>query len=168
MDIQMLADLFSGTRFHWDFNYSSVKQLSELAETNRAEYQRLKMEDPERFERINDYVCLLFSAALQKQAIERYGNASDHSVLQMLLDEMDVSEEISKLRKICDDALINIEPGSPIREYLRQYMKDLETRVCNVLVELIGRLKLIPEADADALTTVLHKMWQEVANDNRL
>jgi hypothetical protein len=168
MDIQMLADLFSGTRFNWDYSTDSIRQMAEMAEANEAEYERLEADDPERLERLKDYMCLLFSAALQKQAIERYGNASDQSVLQVLIHEMNTAEEITKVRKIRDDALAKIEPGSPIREYLRQYMKEAENRVCNVLVELTSRLKLIPETDADSLTTVLFHMWQEGENVNHI
>ena len=164
MDLEMLAELFKGTRFYWDYDWHSLAQLEEAEEANAAEYRRLKAEDPERLERIFDYICLLLSNALQPLAIKEYGNASDESMRQLLLQEMRNSEDMIKWRQMVDDALTNIKPDSPPRELVRQYTQELENQFAGVLAGLVGRVRMIPEADASAITSALFDMWKEAGH----
>ncbi len=166
-DVKMLADLLAATHFYWNYDYSSIGELSEMAKANVAEYERLEMEDPERLEKIEDSFRLLLARTLQPRAINQFGSASDDATRHLLLEEIRSSGNAARLRQVAEEALKDTMPNPHFSALIDDCIKQQEELAADTFTEMVGRVRLIPEADGTAVTDVLSEMWEEACHANR-
>ncbi|MFC1981126.1 hypothetical protein ACFLVN_02650 [Chloroflexota bacterium] len=158
-------------RSDYDKAVDSPEHLMAIGEHNLREYEKIESMDGERKERLQNLVVNLLARALQKEAMEKYGNTERSSIRQILQDRCDGPETqayLDRLRQTFKRCLLSI----PLTE---DQCEDISAYHCSnmwpqVIIEAIEELVspscVLPFSETQSLTRTLTDMMKEVENAN--
>ena len=168
MDLkQRLIELTKEAGFRFVTDFDSVSQLTELADYNMAQYERLKAMGEAHLERIHDLVFLLLAKEVQPRARKAHGSISDASVRQLLQDEFNRPESKSaqeKWKRLVKEAMAaqGLTPDQLAKlDGLLEQWPDL---LIEAYVEGIGLFRRIPAVETSRLAALLSEMFLEEAH----
>jgi hypothetical protein len=162
-------DLLEGTNFRFIDGSSSVQEFKEITQYNQKQYDRIEAKGDRYRERILDLMTLILSETLQPVVISRFGDASNHSLRSILNDCFYTYEMKSEWEACKRTALAALgEDGLNERqlEIVSQTIDYLPETMINLLVWIVGRLKVVPMQEATNISRVLAKMMKEAGYDD--
>ena len=111
-----------------------------------------------------DLMCLVLSETLQPVVISRFGDASNHS-LRSILNDCFYTREMKSEWETCKRTSLQAlgEDGLDARQLkiISQAIDYLPDMMINLLVWIVGRLKVVPMQEATNISRVLAKMMKE-------
>ena len=166
---QKLLDFLGDTNFKFVNNGSSVEEFKDIVQYNQNQYDRIEAKGDHYRERILDLMTLILSETLQPVVLSRFGDTSNHSLRSILNDCFYTGEMKSEWEACKRTALAALgEDGLDERqlEIVSQTIDYLPETMINLLVWIVGRLKVVPMQEATNISRVLMKMMKEAGYDD--
>ena len=163
--------LMDGVHFRCDYDKAldSPELLLEIGEHNLGEWEKIESMEDERKERLQNFVVSLLARALQKKALEKYGNnyrSSIRQVLQDRLDEPETQAYFDRLKETFKRCLLSFDlTEEQCEEIIPYYCSDMHLQVIiEAIVKLISPCCFLPFSEAQSFTRTLTDMMKEVEN----
>lgn len=166
---QKLLDLLGGTNFRLIGGSSSVQEFKEIVQYNEKQYARIEAKGDQYQERILDLMSLILAEILQPVMIGRFGNTSGYS-LHRILDESFYAPEMESEWKACNrtalQALSDNRLDANQMTIISNVIDYLPDTMINLIVWVVGRLKLVPMQEVGNISRMMSKMMKEEGYDD--
>lgn len=165
-----LQALMGDVHFKSNFDQAldSPEQLLEIGEHNLREYEKIEAMDEELKERIQNLISNILAGALQKKAIEKYGNTGGGSIRKVLYDQHKQPEAQAywnRLRQTTERGLRGFGLTEEQRDAVMKGMFDkLPQAIMEAIEEFISPFCFLPCSEAQSIATALTDMMKEVEN----
>jgi len=164
-----LLDLLGGINFKVIDIRASGAEFKETAKYNQKQYARIEGRGDQYEERIIDLICLILAEKLQPLAVSRFGDTSDYSLSQLFREQFDTPKmklEWEYCNGLALEAIHDEGLDSGQIEITGKIIDNLPERLIDLLVWIVGRLKVIPVQEANSLSMILTHMMEEASNAN--
>jgi len=161
---QRLLDLLGGTNFRFIDSGTSVQEFKETVQHNQTQYARIEAMGDQYQERILDLICLILAEKLQPLMISRFGDTSEHS-LHRILNECFYTPEMKLEWEACKQttlaALSYDGLDAKQMEIISYVIDNLPVTIIDLLVWIVGRLKVVPMQEVKSVSKILAQMMKE-------
>lgn len=161
-----LQALMGDVNFRSDYHRAleSSEQLLEIGAHNLAEYEKIEAMPEERQRRIENLIWLILAEQIQVEALKKYGNSGDPSVRQFIengFSKPEIELEWEKYKQLAKEGIGN-EGLNDIQLGAVYHLLDLLPRlIIELIVEGVGRFRLLPRAEAPRIIAALVDMSKE-------
>jgi len=141
-----------------------VAEFKETIQYNQEQYARIEAMGEQHQKRIEDYLCLVLAEKLQPILMRKFGNSSDTSFHQVLIEMFDCPGMKSDWEAIKQLALAALRSDGLNNQQIiiiSNLMDELPGLIISFLIELAGRLKPIPMTIAPRVSSILARMMKE-------
>jgi hypothetical protein len=159
-----LLALLGGTNFKFIDDRTSVEEFKEIVQYNQKQCTMLEAMGDRYQERILDLMCLVLAERLQPIMINRFGDASDRSLYRVLKESFDTPRMKSEWETCKQTALIALGyDGLNVNQLqiISRIIDELPITIISLLIEIVGRLKVIPMQDFGNISQTLLQMMKE-------
>ena len=159
-----LLDLLGGINFKVIDIGASVAEFKETIQYNQIQYARMEAMGEQHQKRIEDYLCLVLAEKLQPILMRKFGNSSDTSFHQVLIEMFNLPEVKSDWEEKKQLALAALRSDGLNNQQIiiiSNLMDELPGLIISFLIELAGRLKPIPMTIAPRVSSILARMMKE-------
>jgi len=161
---QRLLELFDGINFKIVNGDNSVEQFKKIARYNQEQYDLIEARGELYEERLLDMISLVLAEKLHPIAMDRCGDTGEISVRRIFNETTSNPTTMSDLRKIKQLALstISADDFNESQVSLLSELLDLiPEMILDFIVQLAGRLEVIPMTELSGITRILTLMMQE-------
>lgn len=161
---QRLLELFDGINFKIVNGDNSVEQFKKIARYNQEQYDLIEARGELYEERLLDMISLVLAEKLHPIAMDRYGDTGEISVRRIFDETTSNPTTMSDLRKVKQLALstISADDFNESQVSLLSELLDLiPEMILDFIVQLAGRLEVIPMTELSGITRILTLMMQE-------
>lgn len=159
-----LLDLLGGINFKVIDSGASVAEFKETIQYNQTQYARIEAMGDQHRERILDLTCLILADKLQPLMISRFGDTSEYS-LHCILKECFYAPEMKSEWEACKQttlaALSYDGFDAKQMEIIGYIIDNLPEMIIDLLIWIVGRLKVIPMQEGTSLSKILAQMMKE-------
>jgi len=159
-----LLDLLSGTNFKFIDSGTCVQEFKETVQHNQTQYARIEAMGDQYRERILDLTCLILADKLQPLMISRFGDTSEHS-LHRILNECFYTPEMKLEWEACKQTTLAALSCDGLdakqMEIISYIIDNLPVMIIDLLVWIVGRLKVVPMQEVKSVSKILAQMMKE-------
>jgi hypothetical protein len=164
-----LLDLLGGINFKVIDIRASGAEFRETVRYNEKQYAKIEAMGDQYEERIIDLMCLILAEKLQPIMVSRFGDTSDYALSQLFREQFDtprMKSEWEYCKGLALEAIRGEGLDSAQMEIVGKIIDNLPETLIDLLVWIVGRLKVIPVQEAGSLSKILVHMIEEGSNAN--
>jgi len=168
---QRLLELFDGINFKMINNDNSVEQVTKIVRHNGEQYDLIEAKGEPYKERLLDTISLVLAEKLHPIAMDRYGDTGETSIQHILNDTDSNPMAISEWEKTKQLALSTLKSDDFTESemsLLSELLDSIPGMILDLIVELAGRLKVIPMTELSDITRILALMMKEEEHADKI
>lgn len=161
---QRLLELFDGINFKIINGDESVEQYGKIARHNMEQYDLIETRGEIYKEQLLDMISLFLAEKLQPIAVDKYGDTGETSVRRIFDETSSNPEAITEWEKTKQLALSAVSDygfSESEIDLLSEFLDLIPGMILDLIIELTGRLKVVPMTELSGITRTLTLMMQE-------
>lgn len=167
--VERLMELVGDIEFKSIDGNCSVDELRENVRHNLDQYAKIEAKGEQFEERVQDQISLVLAEKLNPMVIDKVGDSSESSLHHVVTEFFQTPESIAaweKTRSTIRESLKADGLDESQIEALSGMLDSVPGLVIDHIVELAGRLKVIPMEEVSNITRILASMMKEENYDD--